>query len=223
MAEGVAEGAAGRAPEGSGARRTFGPVVLLGVAAGALAAVAGSRPWLAYDADVADPVGALAEAGRMPLAAALSLVVLACWGVLLVTRGRVRRAVAWLGLAAALGVTAAVVGGLLTLRDDFPEPLASPHGGAAGADPGWTLWVWAAAAGALLSVAAAALAVRHVAHWPEMGSRYDAPADAGRPGPDRDGAAQPETDTDTDTEALDLWKAMDEGRDPTVREDPQTP
>ena len=39
------------------------------------------------------------DAGEMPLAAALGLVVLACWGVVLVTRGRVRRAVAVLGAA----------------------------------------------------------------------------------------------------------------------------
>ena len=132
----------------------------------------------------------------MPLAAALSLVVLACWGVVLVTRRRVRRAVAALGLLAALGLAATVVVGWVTLDDQVLELLraqptqASTRGGAEVATTGW---FWAAA-------------VRLVPHWPEMGDRYDAPGTG-------DGAAGVPSD---DASNLDLWKAMDEGHDPTA-------
>jgi hypothetical protein len=66
-----------------------------------------------------------------------------------------------------------------------------------------TAWSWAGLAGALLALAAAALAVRDVGRWPQMGRRYDAPgADAPEPKPG-------------EQSNLDIWKAMDEGRDPT--------
>ena len=39
----------------------------------------------------------------VPLAGALALVLLACWGVLLVTRARIRRVVAGLALLVAVG------------------------------------------------------------------------------------------------------------------------
>ncbi len=56
---------------------------------------------------------------------------------------------------------------------------------------------------AVLSVVTTALAVWWVGHWPEMGSRYDAPGGAGDAAPE-------------DPSSLDLWKSIDEGRDPTV-------
>ena len=73
-------------------RRSFGPAVGAGVAAAALAAVAGHQPWASGTASGGfGELSATVEAGRVPAANALALVVLACWGVLLVTRGRVRR------------------------------------------------------------------------------------------------------------------------------------
>ena len=77
-------------------RRTFGPVVALGVAAAVLAAVAAARPWvrLAEPGDSSLVIPVATEDGEMALAAAVSLVLLASWGVVLVTRGVVRRLVA---------------------------------------------------------------------------------------------------------------------------------
>ncbi len=187
-------------------RKTFGPVLLLGVGAGILSAVASSRTWIEYadpDPQVLDPVVATGGAGQVPLATALSLVVLACWGVVLVTRRVVRRVVAVLGLLAAVGVAAVVVWAWFTLPDQQPEPAALASGIDSG-DLSWTPWFWAAAAAAVLSVVATALAVRWVRHWPEMGSRYDAP-----------GAAPADDPPPEDASNLELWKAMDEGRDPT--------
>jgi uncharacterized membrane protein (TIGR02234 family) len=185
--------------------------VVLGLAAGTLAAVAGARPWV-VDADgsaASDPLGLVADAGEMPLASALSLVLLAAWGVLLVTRGRVRRAVAVVGLLASLGLVATVVTGWLTLPEQVLEAMRAQQPGVDALATETAPWFWGAALGALGSVVATALAVRWSPGWPAMGSRYDAPRETGpaAPGPGDDGA---------DTSHLDLWKAMDEGRDPTA-------
>ena len=69
-----------------------------------------------------------------------------------------------------------------------------------------TVWYWAAVVGALLAGVAGALAVAWVPAWPEMGTKYDAPGSAA-PAP----VVPPEEQS-----SLDLWKAMDEGRDPTA-------
>jgi multisubunit Na+/H+ antiporter MnhC subunit len=196
---------------GSATRRsTFGPTVLAGIAAATLAAVAGTRPWV-VDGDAAptgDPVPGIdladpvAAAGEVPVALALGLVVLAAWGVLLVTRGRVRRAVAGLALLASAGLLAAVVVAAFTLPDQVAEAVREV--GTAG-DPVFSAWFWAAAVAAVVSVATAGVAVRRVPGWPEMGSRYDAPATA------EAGPVEPEARSH-----LDLWKSMDEGHDPTA-------
>lgn len=189
-------------------RATFAPVVGLGLLAGTLAAVAGSRPWVVdaeADGPTPDPLGLVADAGEMPLGLALALVLLACWGVLLVSRGAVRRAVAGLAVLAALGLAVTVVVAFYTLPDQVAAAqleAALPRDDVHGSEiSGWYV---AAALGALLSVASSVLAVRWVGHWPEMGSRYDAPGSGGA-------ERSPEDPT-----SLDLWKSIDEGRDPTV-------
>ena len=188
-------------------RATFVPVVGVGLASGTLAAVAASKPWVVDTSLSAgsDPLGLVADAGEMPLALALSLVVLACWGVLLVTRGMVRRVVAVLALLVSVGLAITVVVGLFTLPDQVLA--AVPEGASLSEEATVTSvtgWAWAAAVAAVVSVVATTLAVWWVGHWPEMGSRYDAPGGAADEAP-------PE-----DPSSLDLWKSIDEGRDPTV-------
>ncbi len=70
------------------------------------------------------------------------------------------------------------------------------------------MWPWLAGLGALASLVTTVLAVRWAPGWPEMGSRYDAPTAGG-------GAAAADLVDPADRSSLDLWKAMDEGRDPT--------
>ena len=190
-------------------RRTFAPVVLAGLAAAALAAVAGARDWVDLVATsggdeateaMTSQLTATAAQGS-PLAAALALVVLACWGVVLVTRGWFRRAVAGLGALAGAGYAATTVAAPWTLRRDFEDEIARLTGGHVDMSVGLTAWWWTALVVAVLVVATTVAAVVLVRQWPEMGTRYDAPVD--RP-----------TDTTTATN-LDLWKALDEGRDPT--------
>jgi uncharacterized membrane protein (TIGR02234 family) len=188
-------------------RRTFGPVVGAGLATAGLAAVAGHQPWAHGSAPGGlGELSATVEAGRVPAASALSLVVLACWGVLLVTRGVVRRVVAVLAVLAAVGLAVAVVVGFGSAIDHVRDAYADL--GVTNADVGRSGWYWVAAVATVLTLVTTLAAVRLVPSWPEMGRKYDAPADAP--------ADVPPEKTLEEQENLDLWKAMDEGRDPTA-------
>ncbi len=198
-------------------RRTFGPIVLVGLAGATMAAVAGAQPWVAgssgnVDTDNAPAAASLDLAGlrESPLAAALALVVLACWGVLLVTRGRIRRSVAVLAAVTALGLLVTAVLAFATLPDDLAEALRAASG-LDTSEVSFTGWYAAALVGAVASVVATAAAVRFAPSWPEMGTRYDAPTGTGADAAPV--AAEPEGN-------LDIWKALDEGYDPTEPERP---
>ena len=184
-------------PEG---RRWFGPAVLTGVVGTGVSALAGAKPWAAPDGRAASTL-VDKSGGHVPLAAALGLVGLACWGVFLVTRGRVRRLVAALGAGVAVGLVATAVVGRSSALDSARSATVdlgrTPSGAAT---TGW--WV-VALVGAVLALAASASALRHAAVWPEMGSRYDAPTGS------RD------TRDPAEMQDVDLWRAIDEGRDPT--------
>jgi hypothetical protein len=178
-------------------RRWFGPAVLAGLAGSGLAALAGARPWAAPDRG---PGTALADhtAGHVPLAGALGLVALACWGVLLVTRARVRRVVAALGALVAAGLVVTTLLGRSSALDSARSATVDllAHDTTAHV----TGWWWTALVAAVLSLAASALAAVLCGTWPEMGSRYDAPAKSPRA---------------EDLDEVDLWRAIDQGRDPT--------
>jgi uncharacterized membrane protein (TIGR02234 family) len=178
-------------------RRWFGPAVLAGLAGSGLAALAGSKPWATLDGGAGS---ALVDrtGGHVPVSGALGLVALACWGVVLVTRARVRRTVAALGAVVAVGlVVTAVVGRSTALHSartatiDVGTQTASAHTNG---------WWWTALVASLVALAAAVLALRHSGSWPEMGSRYDAPV------------ARPRIE---ELDDVDLWRAIDQGRDPT--------
>jgi len=160
------------------------------LAAAGLASIAGTKPWVT---------------GRSGSAGALALVVLACWGVLLVTRGRVRRVVAVLAVIAAAGLVVASVEAFWSLPTKLTDALSAASG-VDTASTGFTPWYAAALVGAVLSVTATTAAVVLVRHWPEMGTRYDAPAGTGGAG----------SAVSVPTENIDIWKALDEGRDPTA-------
>jgi hypothetical protein len=187
------------------ARTGFAPTVALGLVAATLSSVASAKPWFraAIDHKLVAGVSDPDKTADMPLALALSLVVLAGWVAALVTRGRVRRAVTGLALASALGVVACAVTAPFTLPDQIRANLP---GGSDDVSVSPTGWFVAAAIAAALSVAVLALAWRWSPRWPTMSSRYDAPA------------ARAATPSDTD-----LWKALDEGRDPTQAEGPPSP
>ncbi|WP_243060246.1 Trp biosynthesis-associated membrane protein [Nocardioides sp. SR21] len=183
-------------------RRSFGPVVLLGLGGGTLAAVGGNRQAVTGEASSANLK--LTFDGSMPLVTALALVALASWGVLLVTRGRVRRAMAALGTLAAAGALAAAIAAYPQVSDDLREQLQQL--GIDNGDVGPTGWYWAALLGTVLALVAGVLATLWCRAWPEMGRRYDAPT----------GAVPVVEAPPEEQSSLDLWKALDEGRDPTA-------
>lgn len=187
-------------------RGTFGPVVALGLASAALGAYAASKPWVTgtgAESAVGVASTAFGEIASSPLGTALAFVVLACWGVLLVTRGRFRRAVAGLGVLAALGYVATVAWAPFSLPEHLVEQVRVRTGGVLD-ETSLTGWFWLAVVAALLVLASTLLGLRLVGTWPEMGSRYDSPA----------GAREATTEQPTDN--IDIWKALDEGRDPTA-------
>jgi uncharacterized membrane protein (TIGR02234 family) len=181
-------------------RRWFAPAVLVGLAGTGLCALAGAKPWAAPD-DQAGSTLVSASGGHVPLASALGLVGLAAWGVLLVTRGWVRRGVALLGVLVAVGLVATAVVGRSSALDSARKATVDLRGTSTGTH--LTAWWVVGLVGAVLAVAAAGFALRFVPAWPEMGSRYDAPQG-------RAEAADP-----ADMDEADLWRALDQGRDPT--------
>ncbi|MBM9460514.1 Trp biosynthesis-associated membrane protein [Nocardioides sp. zg-536] len=196
----------------SRARRTFGPAVLAGLAGGGAAAVGGHRAMLAVPQETLTaagglPLGLAERSAQFALSGALALVVLACWGVLLVTRGVVRRVVAVLAALAAAGVVAVVVTGGFLQDEDAAADLAVRLGlNGAAISVERTSWLWLTLAGGLLALAAAVVAVRNLRSWPEMGTRYDAP-----------GAETPHSQARPEDQSnLDLWKSLDDGDDPTA-------
>ena len=193
-----------------GRRTSFGPTVVLGLAGSALATVAATQPWA--EATTRSPGlrtvtadGTDVAPGVLPLA----LVALAAWGTVLVLRRRGRRVVAVIGLLAAVVAGASA----LLLAPTSADVAARLLGGATEAsavstDP--SVWPFVAALGSALATAAFVVAFLAAPRWPEMSARYDAPgASQEEPGEGR----EPEAMSDTE-----LWKALDEGHDPTLTE-----
>ncbi|HWU22145.1 MAG TPA: Trp biosynthesis-associated membrane protein, partial [Nocardioides sp.] len=133
-----------------GSRRTFGPVVLVGLVGAGLTAVGGHKTMLAVQGaylktlEGVNPAAALQARDGIdfPLAGALALVVLAAWGVLLVTRGGFRRVVGVLTVVAAAGVLAVLVVGGFVQQGRAASDLSDRLGvtDAVPIDP--TAWFW---------------------------------------------------------------------------------
>lgn len=180
-------------------RSSFGPTVLLGLCAAALATVGSGRAWAeatttAQGRRTVTAAGTDVAAGALPLA----LVALACWGAFLVLRSRGRRVVAGLGILATVGCGVAVVTG----AGDARETAAGMLGGASDITVSTSSWPAVTIAACVAAAAAFAVAVFRAPGWPEMSARYDSPAS-------RD--EEPESMSDTE-----LWRALDDGRDPTA-------
>ncbi len=101
-----------------------------------------------------------------------------------------------------------MVTGFVTLEDRVADAILEQGSTSDVVATEFTVWFWAAAVAAVVSVVAASLAVAWSPAWPEMGSRYDAP-----------GTGPEDTPTEVppgERSNLDLWKSMDEGHDPTT-------
>lgn len=183
-----------------GRDRSYAPTIAAGLAGAGLAAVAGARPWATSRGDAAgvEVEASVTGAESQPLVAALALVALAAWGVVLVLRGRARRVVAAVGLLASLAALVGVLLAFAQAQDDAAQAVFDRGATGDVVITSLTTWYYLAGVGALLAALAFAVAVVRAPRWPAMGSRYDAPT------------ARPAA-----TSEEDMWRALDEGRDPT--------
>lgn len=192
-------------------RRTFLPTMLSGVLVAALAAVASAKDWASLQAAASHQVqSSITSSAELPLASALSLAALASWGALLVSRGRWRRWIAALGLALAVGSLATAIVGFSKAPHDLRAAVHNALGNAVAVQTSLNGWYWTALIADLLVVIALTVAVRDAPQWPAMSARYDAPTTSG-------GASRASKPLTTQ---LDVWKAMDQGTDPTLDPDP---
>jgi uncharacterized membrane protein (TIGR02234 family) len=187
--------------------RTFAPTAVIGLASAALVAVSASRDWATGSGSAAGVhvTATVKGSSSAPLAIALALVALAAWGVVLVLRGRARRVVAVVGALASAGVVVTVATALGRIRDDAADAVAAKGGTGGQLATSLSAWYWVCLVASLLCVAAFVVAVVASPGWPAMGSRYDAPTAA----TDRREQAQPTTEQE-------MWRALDEGHDPTA-------
>jgi uncharacterized membrane protein (TIGR02234 family) len=181
--------------------RSFGPTVLLGLAGAALAAVAGTREWATSSGDAAGIKvdAAVTGSDSAPLVTALALVALAAWGVVLVVRGQVRRFTAVLGLTASVAASVAVLLGFTDAQDDALQAVMDKGATGDAFRSSLTAWYYLSGAGTVMSALSFAVAALRAPGWPAMGEKYDAPGSR---------ADKPVTDED-------MWRALDEGHDPT--------
>lgn len=205
------------------ATRDYAATMLLGLLSATLVTVGLTRPWVRASGTVEGLPhldAAATGADLAPLAGALGVVLLASFGAVLATRGSFRRVVGFLivGCAVAVGFAAvhpAAADALL--RDGL-------------AAKGWTgsgnyrtatqLWRWLVLGGALGCLVAGLQVVRRAPQWPTMGRRYDAP-DAPAPAvllsDESHISDQSHLSDERDISDEALWRALDEGRDPTRR------
>lgn len=203
-------------------RRELTAAVVGAVLAGALALVAGGQPWAAVTAGrraPLPPVSAdLSGADAAPLVPAAGLVLLAAAVALLAVRGAGRLVVGLLtavaGGALAWSALRALAGGLDDAGGDLPGLSgATVTGTSADVSTAWPLLTLVAG---VLAIATGAFAALRGRDWPAMGRRYERSGVA--PAPQRAGTpSRVRTDEDR---AVEAWKALDRGEDPT---DPPEP
>ncbi len=190
----------------SAARRELGAAVAGCALAGGLALSAGGQTWATVTVTRPPPLPPVTEvltgSAVAPLVTASGLVLLAAAVAVLAVRGVGRAAVGAL-VAAAGGVLGWAGGGVLVSGPD-PTPTAPGESAATDLTTGWPVVCLVAAA---VAVAAGLLVLVRGRRWPGMGRRYERTPGAATPAP-----ARARTDEDR---ALDAWRALDRGDDPT--------
>lgn len=186
-------------------RRWFAPAVLALVAGGGLTFVTMRQTWATATltaAGLPDDELAVTGAEAMPVVSALGLVLLASALAVLAGSARVRRvlgvlvivvavaSLAWVALGSGSAIDAAL--------DDAVRESATFTGTNQPETTDVTMWPLATIACLALAALAGAVVARFAPAWPTMSSRYEAPG------------ARPAGDDESD-----MWKAFDEGRDPT--------
>lgn len=198
---------------GESGRRELAAAVLGCLLGSAVVLLAAGRPWVNAVA-VQEPlrVDLSASGGSLsPAVPACALVCLAGTVGVLAARAALRRligvAVAAAGLGAAIAAVLAANPGAAELSGRAGEAVGTAS--ATATEISSTLWPWVAVCGALLSAAAGVLATARGTTWPGMSSRYERPLSS----PPE--AVAPPAVAETET-ALDQWRALDRGEDPTI-------
>lgn len=193
--------------------RGYAPTLIAGLAGAVAVTVGSARPWVsatAAQAGLPSVSVSLAGADVVPLVGALGVVLLAAFGAVVATRGWVRRAIGVVIVVCATTVVALTVrpGGVTGAL----ESELSDHGWTGGPyDQATEAWRWLVLVGAVVCLAAGLAVAAWGARWATMGARYDRPvAPTAATGPDE--AATPADDSWSEQ---DLWKAIDQGKDPT--------
>lgn len=187
-------------------RRLYAPVVLGTLATGGLAFFAASRTWahvrVATDGLPSDSVD-VTGADAQPLVSALALVVVTAALAVLAASPRVRRVVGAFLVAIALTAAVVVLFGGSSLDDAVDRAVKDSPAYAGSGDHDFTtsVWKYVTAFAFVLAAFLGGVTAKLGARWPTMSSRYDAPAA-------RPAVAAPQSDAE-------MWKALDEGRDPT--------
>jgi len=187
-------------------RRLYVPVVLGTLAAGGLAFFTASRTWaharVAAEGLPPDTVK-VSGSDAQPIVTALALVAVTAALAVLASSPRLRRVVGVFTVVIALvGIVVVVTGGS-SVDDALTKAVkASPaFTGSNTPTTHHTIWLALTVTAFVLLAALGVLTARFGPAWPTMGSRYDAPRVRAAP-------MAPQTDAD-------MWKALDEGRDPT--------
>lgn len=193
----------------SASPRLFLPAISIGLGGSILVALAGSKPWTAVPRAAGMPVMGTEELLKQPLAGSLGVLLVATWGVIVISGPTTRRVGALISLVIAVGVVATVVDGY-----SLPTRVGTAFEGQA---PTRTAWIWVTLLGGVLVMAAAAMAFRFAASWPRMSSRYDSPVSSSA-------GAQP-NQSDPISQSRDsqreLWDQLNQGVDPTTQLSPE--
>jgi uncharacterized membrane protein (TIGR02234 family) len=189
-------------------RRLYAPVVLATLAAGGLAFFAAGRTWAESEVTsegLAPATVSLSGSDAQPLVPALALVVVTAALAILAAGPRLRRVVGVLtvlvAVAGAVSVPRSGSGRLVDALTSAAEESPAYSGPSSLSDISYAPWDLATIAAFVVALLLGALTTRFGPQWPTMGSRYDAPT------------RRPVEDDMSDT---DLWRAMDDGRDPTA-------
>ena len=189
-------------------RRLYVPVVLGTLAVGGIAFLAAGRTWAESEVKaegLAAATVSVSGSDAQPLVPALALVVVTTALAILAAGPRLRRVIG--GLTALVAVVGIVVvprsgsGRLADALTSAAEKSPAYTGPASLGEASHGVWDLVTIAAFAAALVLGVLTVRFGPQWPTMSSRYDAPS------------ARPQKEIRTDT---DLWKAMDDGRDPTA-------
>lgn len=193
-------------------KRLYAPTVLAGLAIGGLAYFATGRVWgtsrVRADGLPSDVVS-VTGTEAVPVLSALALVIVAGSIAVLAASVRIRRVVGLVICGAGL------IGAVLALGHG--KPLSDAFGAAVEKSPAFTgantpdvymtnAWPLVTAFAFSLATLLGAVVVAFGSRWPTMGRKYDAPVAK---------AENDETEGDETEGDSDLWKALDQGHDPT--------